>query len=224
MMIIDLIIIGAGGTSLQISQIIDDINAINKKYNMIGFLDDDENKIGKELCGYPVLGKISNFSHFEKCHFILAGFATHKDIGRVKRNFQVMELPHSRFETVIHPSATVSQYASIGNGCVISPGVRIMPRVKIGNHVCILSNSYLAHDVVIGDFTTITNSVSIAGGTTIETGCYLGANSSIIGGIHISANSLVGIGTVVLKDVEANSVVVGNPARLLRKTEIHTNE
>lgn len=213
----DIVIVGAGGTSLHISQIIDDLNIEKKRYNIIGFLDDDAAKAGKTFCGYPVVGKVSAFSKFDKCQFIIAGFASDKDISRVSRVFHNMGFPLGRFETIIHPTATVSKHAIIGKGSVISAGVRIMPEAKIGNHVCILPNSYISHHVAIQDFANLANSVSTAGSTVIGTGCYLGANCSIIGGITIGDNSLIGMGAVVIKDVDPNSVMVGNPAKLLRK-------
>lgn len=217
----DVVIVGAGGTSLHISQIIDDLNSIKKRYNVVGFLDDDVAKAGKAFCGYPVVGKVSDFSKFDKCQFIIAGFASDKDISRVNRVFHNMGLPLSRFETIVHPAATVSQYASIGKGSVISAGVRIMPEASIGNHVCILPNSYISHHVAIQDFANLANSVSTVGSTVgstiIGTGCYLGANCSIIGGITIGANSLIGMGAVVIRNVEPGSVMVGNPAKLLKR-------
>lgn len=213
----DMVIIGAGGTSLNTSQIIEDANSEKRKYNIIGFLDDDEAKAGKEFCGYPVIGKISDFLKFDKCQFIVSGFASDRDIGRVKRICHTMGLSLDRFETIVHPAATVSKYASLGQGSIIAAGVRIMPEVKIGNHVYIAPNCYISHHIVVHDFTFIANSVSTAGGCMIGEGCYLGANSSIIGGIRIGANSLIGIGAVVLGDVEPGSVMVGNPAKLLRR-------
>ena len=63
-----------------------------------------------------------------------------------------------------------------------------------------------------------TGGVVVSGNVTVGSTCYLGANSSIIGRIRLGELVLVGTGSVVLRDVPANSVVVGNPARFLRPT------
>ncbi len=212
----DIVIIGSGGTSLNTSQIIEDANSVKRKYNIIGFLDDDEAKAGKEFCGYPVIGKISDILKFDKCQFIVAGFASDRDIGRVKRICHTMGLSLDRFETIVHPAATVSKYASLGQGSVIAAGVRIMPEVKIGDLVSISPNCYISHHIVVHDFTFIANSVSTAGGCIICWSCYQVANSSLMGGICIGANSFIVICAVALRDVEEGSVMTGNPSKLSR--------
>ena len=57
----------------------------------------------------------------------------------------------------------------------------------------------------------------MSGGVTVGESCYLGTNSSIIGNVTIGKGSLIGMGSVVLKDVPSNTVVVGNPAKAVRK-------
>ena len=52
---------------------------------------------------------------------------------------------------------------------------------------------------------------------TIGEGVWIGANATICGGVHIGDHSVIGAGAVVLKDVPADSVVAGVPARVLRK-------
>ena len=53
----DIIIIGAGGTAMITSQVIEDFNDRAGEYNIVGFLDDDESKAGREFFGYPIIGK-----------------------------------------------------------------------------------------------------------------------------------------------------------------------
>jgi acetyltransferase-like isoleucine patch superfamily enzyme len=84
--------------------------------------------------------------------------------------------------------------------------------------VIVLPNSVISHDDVIGDYTCIAGGVSISGGARIGHSCYLGTHSAIIENVELGAYCLVGMGSVVLESVEANSVVAGNPARLIRKT------
>lgn len=53
----------------------------------------------------------------------------------------------------------------------------------------------------------------------LEKNCWLGANVTILPGITVGENAIVGAGAVVTKDVPANTVVVGNPARIIRKLQ-----
>jgi len=86
------------------------------------------------------------------------------------------------------------------------------------NHVIILSNSVLNHDNRIGNFTCITSGVCISGGVVIGKNCYIGTNSSIINGVNVGEGVLIGMGSNVLKDIQNNKVVFGNPAKVIRTT------
>lgn len=52
---------------------------------------------------------------------------------------------------------------------------------------------------------------------TIGNNVIIGANATIIGGISIGDNSIIGAGAVVVKDVQQNTIVAGNPAKIIRK-------
>lgn len=200
------------------------------EYEMMGFLDDNvrmetRSDFHESVGSYTVIGTIAQFSQFSDCQFIIAGFANDKDIARVRRTYNmmtqrtstVMGLPDDRFETVINWMASVSKHAEIGNGCVIMSGVRIAPGVKIGNHVMIMPNAVIEHNTVIGDFCNICAGAIISGYVTIGEACWIGANASVTSKVSIDDDCLVGIGAVVIRDIERNSVMVGNPARFLRR-------
>ena len=101
-------------------------------------------------------------------------------------------------------------------GTAILQHVTISANARIGSHVVILPNTVVSHDCTVGDYTCITGGVCLSGNVDVEEFCYLGSNCTVIGGRRIHAKSLVGMGSVVLEDVQSNSVVVGNPARFLR--------
>jgi acetyltransferase-like isoleucine patch superfamily enzyme len=54
--------------------------------------------------------------------------------------------------------------------------------------------------------------------TLIKRGASIGSGATLLGGITVGENAIVGAGSVVTKDVPANAIVAGNPAKLLRKT------
>lgn len=87
----------------------------------------------------------------------------------------------------------------LGDGCFIAPGVTI---------------SCAAHPV---DASQRLQGIEISKPITIGEGVWIGANATICGGVHIGDHAVIGAGAVVLKDVPANSVAVGVPARMARK-------
>jgi putative colanic acid biosynthesis acetyltransferase WcaB len=97
----------------------------------------------------------------------------------------------------------------IGEGCVIYHGhaLVIFSDVKIGK------NCVLRHSITIGNKGVGDESKS----PIIGDNCDIGAQSVIIGDVRVGDNVVVGAGSVVVKDITDNSIVVGNPARIIKK-------
>ena len=99
----------------------------------------------------------------------------------------------------------------VGKGCQISLSAKLdktNPRgLHVGEYTIItLRSIILTHDFV--------NNVHCH--TKIGKNCFIGAGSVILPGIQIGDYSIVGAGSVVVRDVPPNSIVAGNPARILR--------
>jgi len=212
-----IVILGTNGNCVDIFETIDSINAHHgsRIFECRGFLDDNPSTHGQTLCGVKVLGSLALACELADCHFV-NGIGSPANYMHKEAIIARTNVPLARFATLVHPSATVAKSAQVGRGTVIFENVTITSNVRIGNHVIVLPNSVISHDVVIDDYTCITGGVCIAGGTRVGRHCYLGANSSLINNITIGDFSLIGMGSVVLKGVAENSVVVGNPARFLR--------
>jgi len=215
-----LIILGTGGNSVDILDTVNERNAHSKKpqYECIGFLDDDQRQWGKEIWGVQVLGPLESATHYPEAHFV-NGIGSECNFWKKGAIVAKTGITLDRFETIVHPTASVSRMATLGKGVVVFQQVTIANKASIGNHVIILPNSVISHDVVIGDYACITGGVCISGLVTIGCDCYLGTNSSISGSVKISNGCLIGMGSVIRHDVSENSVMVGNPARFLRKTQ-----
>jgi sugar O-acyltransferase (sialic acid O-acetyltransferase NeuD family) len=217
----DIIILGTGGNCIDILDSINEINEKNdrKVYNCLGFLDDNINMHGKIINGAEVLGSLDDAKKFPHSFFV-NGIGSQNNFWKKKDIISKTKIELSKFENIVHPTASVSKFAKLGLGVVIFQNVSVTSNVSIGNHVIILPNSIISHDVSIGDYSCITGGVCISGNVKIGEASYLGTNSSIKQGLSIGNQSLIGIGSVILKDVEPNSVYVGNPGKYLRDTVI----
>ncbi len=136
-------------------------------------------------------------------------------------------------QTRIWQFAVVLQGASIGENCNINSHTFIENDVVIGNNVTVKCGVYLwdgirIHDnVFIGPNATFTNDKFPRSkqyptrfqSILIEEGASIGANATILGEITIGKHAMIGAGSVVTKNVPANELWVGNPARFVKKLE-----
>ena len=114
---------------------------------------------------------------------------------------------------VIHPSATVSRYASIGAGSVIVAGAIINTDCKIGNGAIINTSATIDHDCLLGDFVHVCPGTNLAGGVTVGDRSWVGIGSAVRQMIKIGSDVMVGAGSVVVSDISDACVVTGVPAR-----------
>jgi sugar O-acyltransferase (sialic acid O-acetyltransferase NeuD family) len=207
----DLVIIGAGGSSRDIIELVEDINGTRPSWTIRGVLDDDPAQHGAEICGVPVIGPIADAAAMDAA--LVIGIASSRN-RRVKAAIaQRLGVEPARYATLIHPTASVSTRAAVGAGCVLLQHVVVGPQVTIGRHVLVCAGGTIGHDAVIGDHVSMAPHVAVSGGVRIASSVYLGSGARLREGITIGESSLVGIGAVVLKDVEPGRTVFGNPAR-----------
>ena len=129
--------------------------------------------------------------------------------------------------TDIWQFAVILEGAVIGENCNINCHTFVEGGVKIGNNVTVKSGCYLwdgltiEDDVFIGPNVTFTNDLHPRSKqrvpfvkTTLKKGCSIGANASILAGVSVGAYALIGMSSVVTKDVPDFALVYGAPARI----------
>ena len=123
-------------------------------------------------------------------------------------------------ETKIGAFVEIQKNASVGKRCKISShtfvceGVEIHDNVFIGHSVTFINDSYPRATTASGELQTEADWKVEK--TVVGKGASVGSGSTILSNITIGENAIVGAGSVVTKNVPANAVVAGNPAKLLR--------
>lgn len=133
--------------------------------------------------------------------------------------------------TSVWQFCVILKEAVIGKNCNINCQVFIENDVKIGDNVTIKPGVQiwdgvtLEDNVFIGPNVTFTNDLMPRSKvypekferTLIKKGASIGANATVIAGITIGENALIGAGSVVTKDIPANEIWIGNPAKFYKK-------
>lgn len=213
----ELIILGSGNVAEDILDIIYDINSIKFEYQCIGLLDDDSSRWGQKIDGIEILGPLKIAKEYHDVFFVNS-IGSHTNFWKKKNIISTLNLPVSRFATLIHPSAGISRSLEIGAGSVVMRNVSIGPNVSIGYHVLVHPNVLIVHNDTIGDYTCIMGGSIISGNVNIGESCWLAPNCAITGNIEIGRHALIGMGSSVLANVSEACVAVGSPARITRST------
>lgn len=115
--------------------------------------------------------------------------------------------------SAISPMASVSPSVTLGKGVAVMAGAVINAQAMIEDFAIINTGATVDHDCRIGQSAHIAPQCGLAGGVSVGRTSFLGVGSKVIPNIRIGDNVTVGAGGVVIRDVDANTTVVGMPAR-----------
>lgn len=123
--------------------------------------------------------------------------------------------------SLIHPAAVISRFAKISPvGVYISPFTYVQADSSIGDNTVLLSHVNISHTTSIGKSCFIAGGATIGAYTTMEDFVFVGQGALSISAKakHIGHHAYIGARSLLTKDIPANVVVAGSPARILRDT------
>jgi len=200
-----LIVIGAGGHAQACIDVIEQEN----KYEIAGLVG-VSSELNTQFLGYSIIATDNDLQELAKEYrfaFIAIG-QIKSPVNRIRLYQKLFELGF-QFPQIISPTATVSQYATIGDGSIIMNGVIINAGAKVGINCIINTKAVLEHNVTVNDNCHISTGAMLNGDVTVDSGSFIGSGCIIKEGITIGSNCLVGMGLSVRHNQADNSRFLG---------------
>lgn len=212
-------IYGAGGLAMECSSLAEKINAETKHWTSFVFILDEAYRTGEAdtLLDYPIMSFEKTLETYgkEELEFIVG-------VGEVSAKqviFEKLKANGCRITNLIHPETSIHRSVKLGEGVMIGRNAAIAPMVTIGNNVLIRGNTVIGHDAVLGDNIEQCAFSIIGGHNVIGSNTFIGLHSCLREDIKVGDHVIIGMGSIVTKDVPANVVIYGNPARVVRNND-----
>ncbi|MDR2156746.1 MAG: acetyltransferase [Clostridiales Family XIII bacterium] len=218
-------IVGAGDFGKEIADTIAAIDRAGRSLRVAGYIDDDPSRKGETLNGVRILGDTDALIRISRA--MMRGGAPGDAGARplavlsvsdpLMKNRLAEKLDsHVIWESVVHPAANVSPYATLGKGVVVQPSVYIGPNAAVGDHAHINALSCIGHDVRIGAFASVMVRSALSGRASLGRCGYIASGVTVLPGVCIGENARIGAGAVVTKDVPADVIAYGAPCKVIR--------
>ena len=216
------VLAGAGAFALEVEQYILDCHAAGH-----GLFGSDGSPVAKaELVGLHFDGSVRQQDFLTKSlmvldsssylpsdvHFLIA-------IGNAQARRKVwtnLRSRGARFAKLVHPTSWVAPSARLGEGSIICPFAFVGILADVGRNVILTEHASIGHDAIVGDHSVLSPYACITGQVTLGEACFLGTSSVVIPQKTIGPFSKISAGAIACQDAAPNSLLTGNPAKVLR--------
>lgn len=193
-------------------------NAVcESKFNVVGFISNDEKEINKVIDGVPVIGTEDMIDDLMEKYDIM-GYIL--GVGDIKIRRKLINFYNTKNNikpvTIIHPNAVIAPNAVIGEGTLIECGCLVTPNPIIGKHCVINTMTGVNHDNILEENVYLASGITLSGGVSIGKDTLIDDGVVITLGKTIGENCIIGAGAVVTKNIEDNSIAYGVPAKVIR--------
>ncbi|MCG8349711.1 MAG: acetyltransferase [Chloroflexales bacterium] len=205
------LILGAGGHAQVVADILMRASDAGASVEPLGYLDDNPHLTDQRFLGLPVLGRMVDLGRVAHDALVIAI----GDNATRRKLFASLQAQGEHFAVARHPSAIIAPDAQIGPGVMICAGVIINSGCIIGANAILNTGCTIDHHNRIGDHTHIAPGVHLGGEVQIGEGGFVGIGAIVMPQRRVGSWSVVGAGAVVHRDIPADVVAVGVPARVI---------
>ncbi len=217
-MLPDLVVWGGTGNFKVLCEL------LREQYRIIGYFDNNPD-IARSYRGIPCLGNWQDFLRWIERpdvaaappHFVVS---IGPGYGAVRRQLhEQLKQRGLRPVTAVHRTAFVADNASVGEGSQVYAHATVCVDAQIGRNCLINTRASIDHECVLEDGASVGPGAVLAGLVHVGENADIYTGAVVLPRVRIGAGAIVGAGAVVRSDVAPYTVVVGNPARVLRQRE-----
>ena len=202
----NIVIVGASGFGREVAWLIEN----SDKWNVKGFVDDNEDLEHKSVNDYPVLGTIDFLLNVNEKTNVVVAIGNPRIRKKIVERLQINK--NISFPNIFDKDVIIDKTVTIGFGNIICKGSIL----EIGNFNHINLNCTVGHDVQFHDYITVYPGVNISGNVRINDCVEIGTGTKIIQGKEIVKETVIGAGSVVVKDIVENGTYIGVPAKQMK--------
>lgn len=194
-----------GGFGREVLNLAQQVNKFYSNWKEIVFIDD--NSLEQSVSGIEIKSLKEILDDQKDIELVIA----HGEPLTKKRIYQKLKKLGFSFTNLIHPMVNINSNIIMGESVIICEGSILTVDITLGNCVIININSTIGHDSTIDDYSTISPSCNISGGVQIEDAVYIGSGTNVRDGISIGTEAIIGIGSLVIKDIPSHTMAYGAP-------------
>jgi len=215
LMMPQLVIVGAGGHARVLAEIV----SLSGQYRLVGFTDPEGDTKRKQVLGPPVLGSDEVLPELlsQGIENAIIGVGSVGDNGARKSLFEKIVDIGFHPAALIHPKTVISPTVQLGRGIAVMANAIINANARLGNNVLVNTGAIVEHDCTIGDHVHVATGARLASAINVGACAHIGVGATVRECVTIGEGAIVGAGAVVVKDVPPHTVVVGVPARILKR-------
>ena len=207
-----------GASNPETIRVVRAVQRVAPNIEFSGMLDNDPCKHSKDFYGFKVLGGLDLIPQLKGDDVRFVNLITGSTRVRHKTTAAILE-SGGRLTNLIHPSIDLTM-TRLGIGLYLQESVILQAEVSVGDNSSIHMGAIVGHESVIGESVFVAHAVSISGCCHIGDGVFIGTNATIMPRVKIGNWATIGAGAVVTKDVPDYAVVVGNPGKIIKYSEM----
>ncbi|HTP70200.1 MAG TPA: acetyltransferase [Dongiaceae bacterium] len=196
-------------------KVVADILLSAGKHQLAGFIDDNPAMKGATVLGLPVLGDGAWLERESRSSRIGVALGVGDNYLRQMLfsrclNWNIEPL------TLVHPTAAISQFATLELGAVVMAHATINPGARIARGAIVNTGAVIEHDVQVGEFAHVAPNAAMGGASSL--GCFsmVAMGAVLIQCIKVGNGTTIGAGAVVVRNIPDGCVAFGVPARVVR--------